>query len=224
MPTPTRSASTSPSGVRHDGAVGHEQHAVIAIGTVAVTALAGTGVSGPLVRMPVVVEERRHRRVDDEDDVAAAAAVAAVGTAERLELLAMYRRAAVPAVAGGDVQHDAVDEGGGPQPPLRQSCSGTMLTTRRPRRVPNSTWPCGEREQGVVAAAADVQAGVEVGAALAHEDLAGVDELAAEALHAEPLRVGVTAVTARGGALLVCHVAGPTSPVSMPVTRTWVCR
>ena len=45
----------------------------------------------------------------------------------------------------------------------------------------------GEREQGVVAAASDVTAGVEVGAALANDDLAGVDDLAAKALHTKTL-------------------------------------
>src|SRR5690606_41974902 len=45
--------------------------------------------------------------------------------------------------------------------------------------------------------AADVRAGVEVRAALAHEDLARVDGLAAEALHAEALCVGVTTVAGR---------------------------
>ncbi len=47
---------------------------------------------------------------------------------------------------------------------------------------------------------------VELGAALADEDLAGLDDLAAEALHAEPLGVGVAAVAGAGRALLVCHV------------------
>jgi hypothetical protein len=60
----------------------------------------------------VVVEQGRGAGVDHEDDVAAAAAVAAVGTAERLELLPVHRRAAVAAVARGDVQHDLVDERG----------------------------------------------------------------------------------------------------------------
>ena len=83
---------------------------------------------------------------------------------------------------------------------------GVTLTTRRPRRVPNSTWPCDQREQGVVAAAADPVARVEVGAALPDDDLAGVDQLAAEALDAEPLGVGVATVARRGRALLVCHV------------------
>ena len=62
------------------------------------------------------------------------------------------------------------------------------------------------RRRAAVAAAADALAGVEVGAALPHDDLAGVDELAAEALHAEALGVGVAAVARAGTSLLVCHV------------------
>src|SRR3954465_3002159 len=68
-----------------------------------------------------------------------------------------------------------------------------------------------EGEQGVVAATADVDAGVEVGAALADEDLARVDDLAAEALHAEALRVGVATVAGGACALLVCHVRFPSA-------------
>src|SRR6188768_4292075 len=63
-----------------------------------------------------------------------------------------------------------------------------------------------EREQRVVAATADAVAGVEVRAALADEDLAGLDGLAAEALDAEVLGVAVATVAGRGRTLLVCHV------------------
>src|SRR3954451_10567810 len=63
----------------------------------------------------------------------------------------------------------------------------------------------GGREQRVVAAPADVEARMEVGAALPDEDLAGLDDLAAEPLHTQPLRVGVTPVAGGRGALLVCH-------------------
>src|SRR6476660_6782563 len=49
-------------------------------------------------------------------------------------------------------------------------------------------------EKRVVLAAADVRAGKELRAALPDEDRAARDELAAEALHAEPLRVRVAAV------------------------------
>src|SRR6187431_2279142 len=63
-----------------------------------------------------------------------------------------------------------------------------------------------EGEQRVVTATADVGAGVEVGAALTDDDLAGEDLLAAEPLHAEALCVGVTTVTGGACALFVCHV------------------
>src|SRR5690606_41736783 len=64
---------------------------------------------------------------------------------------------------------------------------------------------CGESEQGVVTAAADVHTGVELGSTLTDEDLARLHGLTAEPLHAEVLRVGVTAVARAGRALLGCH-------------------
>ena len=99
----------------------------------------------------------------------------------------------------------------------------TMLTVLRPRLAPNCTAPGLEREQRVVAATADAVTGVEVGAALADEDLAGLDDLAAEALHAEELRVGVATVARGARALLVSHGVFY-FPVSMAVTRTCVSR
>ena len=231
----------------------------------------GLPLRGLAVRAVVVVEQRGGVRVDDEDDVAAAAAVAAVGAAERLELLAVDGGAAVAAVAGGDVQHDAVDERGhgassvvlgcwsdrstvqpcrdrrqgGPVtgPPLARSAAGQLAVGRLGGRddVDDAAAAPGaeldragdEREQRVVAAAADVVTGVEVGAALADDDLAGVDDLAAEALDAEALRVGVATVAGGGRALLVCHGSAfhclrrtgarlHFEPVSMPVTLTCV--
>src|SRR6478736_3249255 len=84
-----------------------------------------------------------------------------------------------------------------------------------------------EREQRVVAATADAVAGVEVRAALADEDLAGVDGLAAEALDAEVLGVAVATVAGRGRTLLVCHVSSPSvsssgRQASIAVILTWV--
>src|SRR5699024_4620324 len=72
----------------------------------------------------------------------------------------------------------------------------------------------GEGEQRVVSATADAHARVELGAALTHQDLAGVDLLAAEALHTEALRVGITTVTGAGCALLACHVRVPPSGIT----------
>src|SRR4029078_6059857 len=61
------------------------------------------------------------------------------------------------------------------------------------------------REQRAVLAEPDVVAGVELGAALTHDDRAGGDRLTAEALHAEALRVGIAAVPGGGCALLLRH-------------------
>jgi hypothetical protein len=52
-----------------------------------------------------------------------------------------------------------------------------------------------QREQGVVATTTNAVTGVEVSATLADEDLACVDLLAAETLHAEALAVRVAPVT-----------------------------
>jgi hypothetical protein len=66
--------------------------------------------------------------------------------------------------------------------------------------------PCHQCKQGVIAAAADTVAWVEVGTALPDDDLAGVDQLAAEPFDAEPLRIGVPTISGRRRSLLVCHV------------------
>ena len=50
-------------------------------------------------------------------------------------------------------------------------------------------------KQRVVSAAAHILAGVEVGAALADEDLAGIHGLSAEPLHTQVLSVRITTVT-----------------------------
>src|SRR5258706_514881 len=61
------------------------------------------------------------------------------------------------------------------------------------------------REQGVVAAHADVVARVHHGAALAHQDLPCIGALAAVGLDAEPLRVGVAPVARAAACFLVGH-------------------
>ena len=91
VPAPDQVGQHLAVGVLDDGAVGHRQDQVVAVGAAAVAALAGLAAGGLPVRGVVVVEQRRGVRVDDQDDVAAATAVAAVGAAERLELLAVDR-------------------------------------------------------------------------------------------------------------------------------------
>ena len=63
-------------------------------------------------------------------------------------------------------------------------------------------------EQGVVLAATDVLARMDVRAALANDDVARVHLLAAEQLHAETLRVGIAAVTA-GTETFLCAMVFP---------------
>src|SRR6266496_3746815 len=69
----------------------------------------------------------------------------------------------------------------------------------------------GGREQRVVATAADVLAGVEASATLAHEDRAGAHGLTGVGLHAEALRGGVPPIAGGSGALLLRHRANPLS-------------
>ena len=58
-------------------------------------------------------------------------------------------------------------------------------------------------KQGVVAADAHVGAGMDLGAALADQNVAGQDELTVAALHAQTLGLGVTAVLGGADALLM---------------------
>src|SRR5581483_6023412 len=62
--------------------------------------------------------------------------------------------------------------------------------------------PLGHGEDRVVAADHHALTRVELRPALANDDVSGDDVLAAVALHAEPLRVGVATVARRAGALL----------------------
>src|SRR3954447_18290042 len=64
----------------------------------------------------------------------------------------------------------------------------------------------GERKQGMILAQADVVARVPLGAALAHDDVAGAHGLAAELLYAEALAFAVAAVAGRAACFLMCHV------------------
>lgn len=60
-------------------------------------------------------------------------------------------------------------------------------------------------EERVVVATTDVLSGVEVGATLANDDLAGLDDLTTVALDAEALGVGIATVARGARALLMCH-------------------
>src|SRR5262249_46568896 len=62
-----------------------------------------------------------------------------------------------------------------------------------------------QREEGVVAPAADVAARVILGAALPDDDSASADRLATEELHTQPLALGVAPVPDRALPFLMSH-------------------
>src|SRR5216684_1005476 len=62
-----------------------------------------------------------------------------------------------------------------------------------------------EREERIVLALTDVFPSLMLGAALAHQNRAGIDELPAETLDSQPLAVGIAAVCRGAAALLMCH-------------------
>src|SRR3954469_6983958 len=68
------------------------------------------------------------------------------------------------------------------------------------------------REERVVRRAADVAAGMELGAALHHDDAARGHEFPAEALHAEILRLRVAPVARRAYAFFMSHLSRPLRP------------
>src|SRR5579884_2910547 len=61
-------------------------------------------------------------------------------------------------------------------------------------------------KERVITTHADVAAGLDDGAALAHEHGAGADDRAITALDAEPLALAIAAVARAANALLVCHM------------------
>src|SRR5438874_1684124 len=171
------------------GPVRHRDDQVSGVGAGAVRALSRPAVAGPSNRPAVEVEQGGRAGIHLEDDVTAAAAVAAVRAAQRLELLPVNRGAAVSAVAGLHLQRDPVGElrhchssfshrKGGPGSPARlrvYAVPGEPLLLRLGRddtdrpattELDETHSPADQREQRVVAAAADAIAGVEVRAAL----------------------------------------------------------
>src|SRR5215471_4244417 len=132
------------------------------------------------------------------DHVASAAAIAAAGTAARDELLPAEGKATVPAVAGlyensyfinehrkaaGVWFCRRLDETGG------ELCAGLDVNEPAHATAVAELDHAGHLgEESVVLAPADINAGLQLGAALAHDDAAAGDQLAAEHFHAEPLR------------------------------------
>ena len=66
-----------------------------------------------------------------------------------------------------------------------------------------------KREQSIVLADAHVKARVVVGAALAYQNFTSVNQLTAETLDAQALRVRITTVVGRTETFLMCHCYTP---------------
>src|SRR5262245_12598523 len=115
----------------------------------------------------------------------------------------------MPAMSGDEMQHDAIDEARHALPPFAKAtkgrsraydpgrpstkcvvCGRTRLDTRddadglATARLTDLHVSLDQRVERVIAPAADIRTGMELGAALADENLTGVDGLAAEPLHA----------------------------------------
>jgi hypothetical protein len=98
-----------------------------------------------------------------------------------------------------------------PAPPVQNvlllcSCSSNDVHYATATASTELNRACLQGEQGVVATTADTGARVEVGAALADDDLACGNDLATEALYAEVLGVGVTTVASGARAFFMCHL------------------
>src|SRR5262249_28196075 len=150
----------------------------------------------------------------DQVHVAPASAVAAVGPTLGHELLSAKGTRAPAAVAGADTDQGLVDQAFRHQLPR---CFGApearILGLGRCRlgavdRDQSAVvlglelhHALGHRVEGVVAADADVLAGPEAVAALAHDDVARADQLAAVTLDSQHLRLAVPPVLGRAHAL-----------------------
>src|SRR5687768_680936 len=179
---------------------------------------------GRVERLEAQMVERVLAGLAEQVDRSAVAAVAAGRTAPRHELLAAEGHAPVPSTPPADVDDGFVDEDHGilrvreePGVPgsnlLRKLRRGGLfgLSWQDVHELPAAP-PVLELhdavhlgEEGVILAAADVLAGEEDGTALAHDDRAARDALAAEGLDAQVLRVRVAAVAAGALSLFMCH-------------------
>src|SRR6266540_3081761 len=193
--------------VADHGADRHGQEAVGAVGALAVVALAVGALAGALVRVEVVLDQGRHAGVGRQYHVPAVTAVATVRPTPGPVLLTVERGDPVAPATCGHLESGLVYEHRPPAPRPGDGLLALLYAGELAAADLVVDDPAGDLgEQGVVAATADAGAGVDARAALAHQDRAGGDDLAAEPLHAQALGRGVTAVAAGRGAFLVGHL------------------
>jgi hypothetical protein len=192
------------------GAGGHLQHDRLAAGAGALLAHAGAAVLG-LEMLPETEVDQRVEALDgDDDDIAPAAAVATVRAAEFDEFLTPEAGAAGAAVSALDVDPGFVEElhplrptkkGNAAHSPNQNHRAARNGSARRLHRHEGARAGLAELhpalglgEDRVILADADIVAGMYLGAALANDDVAGHDSLAAVFLDPEPAAFGIAAV------------------------------
>jgi hypothetical protein len=136
--------------------------------------------------------------IGDQVNVAAVTAVAAARTTSRYKFLATKGDAAVSPIARFDCDFCFVDEQLLFDRLDRDEPSGCALVLK----LHNARNLC---EQRVVFADTDVQAGLELGAALPDQDGSTCDEFPGKPLYTQPLRVAVAAVTRTADAFFMSH-------------------
>jgi hypothetical protein len=148
-----------------------------------------TGLAAELA-LKAKFDQRRKCRCGLQIDASPAAAIAACRAALWNVLLTTPCNDAVAAVSGDYVDRCFVNE-------LQLAYVNVLPITAR-RKLDRAF---DQREKRVVLAHPDVLARIELGAALTHDDIAREHALAAEALDAQTLGIGVAPVAGRAGAL-----------------------
>jgi len=139
-----------------------------------------------------------------EPHAAAITAIAAIGAAERDELLAPKPHATIAAIACNDRDFGFIDQFHSKKP---RSERGLMCARSGLRRRDHADGPLAlgafdreihraidQRIERMVTAQAHARTRMELGAALAHDDVAGLDGLPAVDFHAQIFRIGIAAV------------------------------
>jgi hypothetical protein len=189
----------------HDRADGHGDVEVLPVAAGFERAFALAAALGGKFSGVAEVNEGVAMGIGDEIDGTARGAIAAVRAAARDELLAAKAERPCAAVSSGDVNFGLVYE-------RRRRTSvgrfGDWMDADEPpaRAVIFELHPAGNlREERVVLAQSDIEAGLKLAAALPDENRTAGDEVAVVALDAETLRIAVPTVARTSLALLGCH-------------------
>ncbi len=185
-----------------DGSHRHRNIDGRALAARAIAAFAVPPALGLVLGIKAEMQQRVVVFAGDKNHVAAAPAVAAAGSAARDILLPPERKTAIAAVARlhadsyfinkhgsrAGFSPEAADRGGA----IRSRLDADELAETAAIAKYDDAGDL--RKQRVILAAADVLAGLEDGAALPHQNRPARHRFSAEALHAQPLGIGIAPV------------------------------